>query len=155
MKLILFCAFCLILPPIVKVAQAYSEPNTIMIGVTQSATTTAPVPPIPKPSTPEQVETRIRELAALRGFKWTDYLVRLAKCESGLRTDVKGFGNNRPAISTDRGLFQINDYWHAEVSDAVAFDLDLSTNWTMWRIENGYQHEWTCDRIINPSRYSK
>lgn len=30
---------------------------------------------------------------------------------------------NTPAGSRDRGPFQINDYWHADVSDSCAFDL--------------------------------
>ena len=34
-------------------------------------------------------------------------------------------GNNPP--STDRGLWQLNSYWHSEVSDACAFDPVCST----------------------------
>ncbi|WP_225850221.1 carbohydrate-binding protein [Streptomyces sp. HPF1205] len=48
-----------------------------------------------------------------------------------------------PDCSRDRGLWQINSYWHAEVSDAQAFDPDSAaraayrisssgTDWTPW-----------------------
>jgi len=98
--------------------------------------------------TPEEVEAEILAIAAERGFKWPGYLVRLAKCESGLNPGAVNTHGNSPSTSTDRGIFQINNYHHPEVSDEVAFDLRLSTEWTMWRIESGYQHEWVCDGII-------
>ena len=39
--------------------------------------------------------------------------------------------------SVDRGLFQINDHWHAEVSDACAFDPACNTN-AAFAISNGW-----------------
>lgn len=91
------------------------------------------------------VEEQIRAIAAEHDFQWTDYIVSLAECESGLDPNAVNTIGNTPEGSRDRGLFQINDHHHPEVSDAVAFDVRLSTEWTMWRIENGYQHEWMCD----------
>lgn len=96
----------------------------------------------------ETVEETIRRLAKEANFKWTDYLVRLAKCESTLNPDATNAQNNYPSHSKDRGLFQINNYWHKEVTDEQAYDLEWSTKWTMERINKGYQHEWACDRII-------
>lgn len=94
------------------------------------------------------VEEQIRQIAEEKGFKWADYLVRLAKCESGLKPKNSNSKGNTPAGSVDRGLFQINNYWHKEVSDSCAYDLRCSTEWTIQRIEAGYQREWVCDRLI-------
>ena len=98
--------------------------------------------------TPDEVESLIRDIAREHNFQWTDYLIRLAKCESQLNPNAVNAHNNSPASSKDRGVFQINDHWHPEVSDEVAFDVRLATEWTMWRIESGYQHEWVCNDII-------
>lgn len=98
--------------------------------------------------TAEQVEAQIRAIAKEAGFKWPDYLVKLAKCESRLDPKAVNTENNVPSHSKDRGLFQISDHWHPEVSDKVAFDVRLATEWTMWRINSGYQHEWVCDNYI-------
>lgn len=105
---------------------------------------------------PETVEQTIRRLAKEANFQWTDYLVRLSNCESYLNpfeTNAKG---NFPVGSVDRGAFGINDYWHSEVSDEVAFNLEAATKWTMKRINDGYQHEWMCDKLVraNPEKYN-
>ena len=92
------------------------------------------------------IESQIREIAKENNFRWEDYLVRLAKCENTrLDPNAKNTEGNSPARSVDRGLWQINSYHHSEVSDECAFDVRCSTEWTMDRINNGYQHEWVCD----------
>jgi len=95
------------------------------------------------------VEGQIRAIAEEKGFKWADYLVRLANCESKLKPNNSNSKGNTPAGSVDRGLFQINSYWHKEVSDACAYDIRCSTEWTIGMIEAGRQSAWVCDRIIN------
>lgn len=94
------------------------------------------------------VEDQIRAIAAEKNFKWADYLVRLAMCESGLNPNNKNSKGNTPAGSLDRGLFQINSYWHKEVSDACAYDVRCSTEWTIQMIENGRQGQWACNKIV-------
>jgi len=42
-----------------------------------------------------------------------------------------------------RGLWQINKSWHPEVSDACAYDVTCSTNWSLERIRAGYVDEWS------------
>ena len=42
-----------------------------------------------------------------------------------------------------RGLWQINKAWHPEVSDACAYDVTCSTNWSLKRIRDGYVDEWS------------
>ena len=98
-----------------------------------------------KQLTTKEVEQQIRKIARENKFKWVDYLVRLAKCESTLNANAI---NDNGVYGIDRGVFQINDYYHPEVSDECAFDVRCATEWTMWRINNGYQHEWHCDKII-------
>lgn len=44
-------------------------------------------------------------------------IVAIAIAESGLQTDIRGHTDSR-----DRGIVQINSFWHPEVSDACAFD---------------------------------
>lgn len=42
-----------------------------------------------------------------------------------------------------RGLWQINEAWHPEVSDACAYDVTCSTDWSLKRIHAGYIDEWS------------
>jgi len=72
--------------------------------------------------------------------------VAIAWAESGLRTDAIGHNYaypGGPITSTDRGLWQINDYYHPEVNNACAFDgvcntsamiriSSQGTNWSPW-----------------------
>lgn len=61
--------------------------------------------------------------AMAAGFK-LDGLVKIlciAIAESALNPAATNTNNNTPP-STDRGILQINSYWHSEVSDACAFD---------------------------------
>jgi len=108
-----------------------------------------------------EVKALIEKVAKQRGVKYTDYLYRLATCENkrhpndffdASRTNVQG---NFPDTSVDRGLFMINNHWHKEVPDSVAFDPEAATNWTITRIEGGYQSEWMCDPLVkkNPAKY--
>jgi len=94
------------------------------------------------------VEQQIRTIAKQYEFKWENYLVNLACCEGLLKTDKINEKGNYPVGSRDRGLYGINDYWHAEVSDEVAFDLRASTIWTINHINNGKQSEFICDKRI-------
>jgi len=103
------------------------------------------------PAVPEiemTVEERIRAIAKEQNFKWENYLVNLACCEGLLKTDTINDKGNYPVWSIDRGLYGINNYWHKEVSDEVAYDLRASTLWTINHINNGKQHEFMCDKRI-------
>lgn len=64
--------------------------------------------------------------------------VAIAWAESGLRTDATGINPGpRPGTiaSKDRGLWQINDYWHPDVSDTCAYDATCNAQ-AMYRISN-------------------
>ena len=42
-----------------------------------------------------------------------------------------------------RGLWQINKAWHPEVSDACAYNVTCSTDWSLQRIRAGHIDEWS------------
>jgi len=96
----------------------------------------------------KSVEDQIRHWAEEADFPYTDYLVKLARCESTLNPEAINTQGNTPAGSRDVGVFQINEYWHPEVDSACSLNVECATKWTMWRIMDGYQHEWSCDRKI-------
>lgn len=60
-----------------------------------------------------------RTYAQAAGFSGSalDMIVAIATCESGLDPSIRGKSDPR-----DRGIVQINSYWHPEVSDACAFN---------------------------------
>jgi len=63
-------------------------------------------------------EAVIRKIAQEEGVD-PDLAVRVAKCESGLNWKAENVNKDG---SRDRGLFQINEKWHPEVSDEMAFN---------------------------------
>ncbi|MFI6653391.1 hypothetical protein ACIBI8_38090, partial [Streptomyces sp. NPDC050529] len=76
--------------------------------------------------------------------------VAVALAESSCNPSASNVQNNTPP-STDRGLWQINSYWHAEVDDACAYDaqcnanaaFDISSggaNWEPWSTYNQGMH---------------
>jgi hypothetical protein len=101
------------------------------------------------------VKDRILIEAQKANFKWPEYLLKLANCESRLNEFAENTQGNKPP-SKDRGVFQINDYWQRQVPDSVAYNVEEATRWTMAKINAGYQHLWACDRLIksNPDRFA-
>lgn len=91
------------------------------------------------------VEKEIREIAEQENFQWSDYLVRLAKCESTLNPNAR---NDNGRYGTDRGVFQINDHYHPEVSTECADNINCATTWTIDMINSGNQNQWSCDKLI-------
>ena len=63
-------------------------------------------------------EMQIREIAKEFDFKWEDWLVKLAFCESSLNQYAVGDNGN------SRGLFQIHKGYHPNVTDEQAFNMD-------------------------------
>jgi hypothetical protein len=94
------------------------------------------------------VELQIRAIAKEMNFKWTDYLVKLAYCESRLDPKATNNKGNNPKTSYDRGLFQYNSHWQKVVSDDCAYDVRCSTLKTIELINNGKQHLWACNSIV-------
>ena len=68
-------------------------------------------------------------------------MLALANCES--KFDPLAVGDN----GHSKGLWQINDLYH-DVSDEVAFDPILSTDWAFQKIKNGQINLWSCAKKI-------
>ena len=83
------------------------------------------------------VEEQLHTIALENDFD-PQVLIALSMCESSHRPLVRGDNGH------SRGLFQIHDYFHPEVSDEVAFNIRLSAEWTIWRIQTGHANEWAC-----------
>lgn len=91
--------------------------------------------------TPAQVATYCGR-AGFTGTRLTR-AVAVALAESGGKTDAVGV-NHDSHRSRDRGLFQINSYWHKEVTDAQAFNPETAAA-AAFRISKGGAdwHEWS------------
>jgi len=94
------------------------------------------------------VAIQIRIIAKEHNFEFSNYLVNLAFCESRLDTRALNAKGNYPVGSIDRGLFQINSYWHKEVTNEQALDLEYSTKWAIDMINQNRASEWVCDDYL-------
>ena len=64
----------------------------------------------------------------------------IVKHESSFNPRAKGDGE------ASRGLWQISRIYHPEVSDAMAFNVASSTEWSLDRIRSGKVYEWSSYR---------
>jgi transglycosylase-like protein with SLT domain len=64
----------------------------------------------------------------------------IVKHESSFNPRARGDGE------ASRGLWQISRIYHPEVSDAAAFDVASSTDWSLKRISSGKANEWSTYR---------
>ena len=80
--------------------------------------------------------------------EWSQYIKKLSFCESRLDPNATNSEGNTPAYSKDRGLLQINDYWHPSVSDECAYNPSCAIRYTIKMIEEGRQSEWVCDKYV-------
>src|SRR6266513_3031669 len=85
---------------------------------------------------------QVAQLAHAAGFNGNDWVisVAVAEAESAGWTHARLINTD---CSVDRGLWQINSYWHGEVSDACAFDptCNAQATHTIWA--NGGWTQWT------------
>lgn len=68
--------------------------------------------------TKQEIIELIQKVARAEGVD-PDLAVRVATCESGLNPYAVNKNTNG---TTDRGLYQWNDYWHPEITDEMAFN---------------------------------
>jgi len=66
--------------------------------------------------------------------------IAVATCESGL--DPKATLYNRASNSTDRGLFQWNNYYHPEITDEMAFNPEDATRLFCEAVKQGHLHSY-------------
>jgi len=67
----------------------------------------------------------------------------LITCESNWETQAHYVNNDRHK-SVDRGLWQINSYWHSEVSPICAYEYQCATFEAIRIIQERGFEEWTC-----------
>lgn len=91
------------------------------------------------------VKKDILEVACERGFKDLKMLFYLAQNESGFDPDETNINiHKNGSVTVDRGLFQLNDYWHAEIPNWCAFDARCATNETISILnQDGNCHQWS------------
>lgn len=159
-KLLLLIAFTtFLLGMAYDTIQANKEVKELgMIEYTQMEEKTHHEPPVASQGTLEvielvthnpEIETMIYNIAEEMGRpEWSEYLIKLAYCESRLDPSALNDKGNEPAYSKDRGLMQINDYWHSNVDDKCSFDPECSIRYTIKMIEQGRQREWVCDEYV-------
>lgn len=82
------------------------------------------------PSTPEWAKPMITSLAQKYGVN-TFVLSSQIRNESGFNPTARGYNRDKygNVISTDRGIAQINDYWHPEISNKQADDPQWAMDW--------------------------
>jgi Lysozyme like domain len=94
---------------------------------------------------------QVYDLARQVGLSQFDAATAGAICDAESGRNTAAVGENRNVsgnvISRDRGLWQINDFYHSDVSDACAFDATCNaramarisstgTNWAPWSTFN-------------------
>jgi hypothetical protein len=95
--------------------------------------------PSDKPN-PQEVKAYVRNEAMDYGVN-PQLALWIVKHESQFNPRAKGDGE------ASRGLWQISKIYHPEVSDAVAFNVASSTEWSLERIRSGKVNEWSTYRF--------
>jgi len=88
------------------------------------------------------IETIIRTIAKDECVD-PDLAVRVAKCESGLNPQAT---NTNADGSIDRGLYQINNKYHPEISDADAYDAEKSCRFFCKAFKAGHLSWWNASK---------
>ena len=89
-----------------------------------------------------EVETIIRYVARQELVN-PELCVKVAKCESNLNPQAVNINKDG---SKDRGLFQWNDKYHPEVSDADAFSAEKSTKLFCKAFKEGHLSWWSASK---------
>jgi Transglycosylase SLT domain len=86
-----------------------------------------------------EVKTYVRAKAEERGVD-PSLALWIVKHESSFNPRATGDGDS------SRGLWQISKVYHPEVTDAEAFSVTSSTEWSLGRIQSGKVNEWSSYR---------
>jgi soluble lytic murein transglycosylase-like protein len=89
--------------------------------------------------TTQEVKAYVRTQAVEYGVN-PQLALWIVKHESQFNPRAKGDGE------ASRGLWQISKIYHPEVSDAAAFNVASSTQWSLGRIRSGKVNEWSSYR---------
>lgn len=108
-----------------------------------------PVTEPPKPAAPQPAEVAplsIPEIIKRAAEKYNisyDLALAVAKCESGLNPKSRNINTNG---TVDRGLYQINDYYHKDVSTEQADDPEFAANWFCKAVSEGHLSWWSASQ---------
>lgn len=90
------------------------------------------------PQRNESIEELIRRIANQNGID-AELAIKVARCESSLNPKAI---NVNDGGSIDRGLYQINNKYHPEVTEAQAFDPEFATQFFCTAFKNGNLSWW-------------
>jgi hypothetical protein len=100
---------------------------------------------IPRKEISEEVKLSNKEkvikICEKRNFNQTERLLKVIDCES--KFDQYAINVNKGG-SVDRGIAQWNDYFHSNMTNEQAFDLDYSINKMIDYWNDGKQGLWAC-----------
>ncbi|MCX6740188.1 MAG: transglycosylase SLT domain-containing protein [Candidatus Parcubacteria bacterium] len=119
-------------PRITSLAQTI-EPNTlstVQVAVSQQSL-----------SVEDQIITLITKISEEENFKNPGLVIAIARAESRFNPKIRGESDKR-----DRGLYQINSHFNAEVTDECAFDPECATRWTIKELEAGHAWKWNASK---------
>ncbi len=102
-----------------------------------------PAIPVLQPDTSSLSITEIIKRATDKFGVNYNLALAVARCESGLNPKAR---NVNPAGSTDRGLYQINNHWHPDVSDAQADDPVFAAEWFCKAVLAGNLSMWNASK---------
>jgi hypothetical protein len=94
----------------------------------------------PGRATAQEVKAYVQTEATEYGVN-PELALWIVKHESEFNPRAKGDGE------ASRGLWQISKIYHPEVSDAMAFNVASSTEWSLERIRSGKANEWSTYRF--------
>lgn len=97
----------------------------------------------------ETIEQMIRRIAVEEKID-PNLAYWVAYCESGLNPKAKNVNRNG---TTDRGLFQINDYWHPYVTDEQAYDPEFSIKFFCNAVKQNKLWWWNASRPCWDKKY--
>jgi hypothetical protein len=96
----------------------------------------------------EEIKAYIAEEAPKHGID-SNKVFELLDCENKQLNPKAKYYNSDSIKSVDRGIFQINSYWHREVSDQCAYDWKCNTNEAFRILKQRGFKEWTCGKILS------
>jgi len=90
-------------------------------------------------------------IALQEGYEPIGELLDLIWCESRFDPNATHYNgtHSNGTYSEDRGILQINSFWHSEVSDRCSYNIRCSVEWGIWMLRQGRGYEWVCYDIIH------
>jgi hypothetical protein len=129
---------------------AYASTGSARVGTAQAGSSSAAAAAAPLATCTQQSflegthysTVQVAQFAQQGGFTGTNWVIAVAVAEA----ESAGWSHARlidTDCSVDRGMWQINSYWHSEVSDSCAFAPTCAAQATHTIWANGGWTQWT------------